>query len=196
MHPAAHFPNAFGAGTRNLPIENAGIRAGEIIAFRCWVLTKQAIVEGHHHLRSTYADCTWRPGEVVGLDPEACPEWPAYAAFEGPDKLEERRKRYLRLDPHDQDGVRTGIHGFKSASWMMMEFSPSHDPRIDKYLIYGTVALWGDVIEHQEGFRAEFGKINTLDQIDAGLGHEETLDKLRKLYGVEGKSYRDFKIGV
>lgn len=188
MHPAAHFPNAFGAGTRNLPIENAGIRAGEIIAFRCWILTRESIVDETYHMRSTYAKCVWRPGETVGLSEEYRPD--SYIIY---DSI--YRQRYLKIDPHDRYGVRVGVHGFKSSAKMMREFRPFglYD---DSHFIYGTAALWGEVIEHEEGFRAEFGKVNTIDQIDTGMGHDGLLDKLKKVYGVEGKSCLDFKIGV
>lgn len=195
MHTAANFPNALGAGTRNLPIENAGIRAGEIIAFRCWILTKQEVVEGRYRLCSTYANCVWEPNKVVGLMPEADPDWPAIARENPAEVIAHQFKERKKIDPHDRLGVRVGIHAFKNAGYMMTEFAPSHDPSLDRYLVYGTVALWGDVIEHRHGFRAEYAKINTLDAIDSGF-RDDILDKLRHIYGVEGKSYRDFKIGV
>lgn len=55
--------------------------------------------------------------------------------------------------------------------------------RIKKFypeLIFGRVALWGDVIEHQYGYRAEYAKIISLD-----IGpSEKDLDHYRKLYKV------------
>lgn len=45
----------------------------------------------------------------------------------------------------------------------------------------GTVALWGEVIEHEEGYRAEFAKVMSINRL---IGEGGNLDELRALYGV------------
>lgn len=44
----------------------------------------------------------------------------------------------------------------------------------------GTVRLWGEVIEHERGYRAEFAKVHSLDHVFG----EADLAALRARYGV------------
>jgi hypothetical protein len=46
-------------------------------------------------------------------------------------------------------------------------------------LLFGKVKIWGEIVEHEEGYRSEFAKIVSLD-----YGDPELLDKFRKIYGV------------
>ncbi len=46
-------------------------------------------------------------------------------------------------------------------------------------LLYGKVKIWGEIIEHEAGYRSEFGKIVSLD-----YGAPELLDKFSKIYGL------------
>jgi hypothetical protein len=46
-------------------------------------------------------------------------------------------------------------------------------------LLFGKVKLWGEVVEHEAGYRSQFGKIVSLD-----YGVPELLDKFRKIYRV------------
>jgi len=67
--------------------------------------------------------------------------------------------------------------------------------------VFGTVALWGEVIEHEEGFRGEFGKVNSIDQIviDPARASKDRVAKFlaefREKYGVTGRSHSQFRIG-
>jgi hypothetical protein len=49
----------------------------------------------------------------------------------------------------------------------------------DGPLLFGTLKIWGEVIEHEAGYRSEFGKIVNLDYGDPDLLH-----KFRKIYRV------------
>jgi hypothetical protein len=90
-----------------------------------------------------------------------------------------------------------GVHAFKTASAVLTEYG-CHGP-----VAIGTVLLWGEVIEHELGYRAEFGKVNSIDLLTKGLSqyamrhrkkwwrretYEESeqrrLYSLRRLYGV------------
>jgi hypothetical protein len=55
-------------------------------------------------------------------------------------------------------------------------------------MVTGTVFLWGDVVEHERGWRAEFARVRSLDWLypdETMMGREqEALDNLRRLYGV------------
>jgi hypothetical protein len=44
-------------------------------------------------------------------------------------------------------------------------------------LLFGKIKIWGEVIEHEEGYRSQFGKIESLD-----YGDPELLEKFRKIY--------------
>ncbi len=46
-------------------------------------------------------------------------------------------------------------------------------------LLFGKVKIWGEVVEHEWGYRSEFGKIVSLD-----YGDPELLEKFRKIYRV------------
>ncbi len=50
-------------------------------------------------------------------------------------------------------------------------------------LVAGTIKMWGDVVEHEKGYRAEYAKINSLDAIH-GPGD---LEELRRVYGVASR---------
>jgi hypothetical protein len=46
-------------------------------------------------------------------------------------------------------------------------------------LLFGKVKIWGEIIEHEWGYRSQFAKIVSLD-----YGDPELLDKFRKIYRV------------
>jgi hypothetical protein len=95
-----------------------GIRAGEIIAWRGWVISGDELV-------SIVASARWiSTGPMTG-DPAA-----GYGihAYKGP--------HGVLLDGYVQKGM---------GQWVI-----------------GEVALWGDVIEHEDGYRAEFARVHSL----------------------------------
>lgn len=116
------------------PIKSAGIRTGEIIGWRAWRLTKKGV------LRSMAVDCLWQPGQTVSVNSvlEQC----GY-----PD-------RWNRM-PVAQYGA--GIHAFKDLQTVADNYG------VFRRGAYGTVALWGEVIEHEWGYRAEFARIASID---------------------------------
>lgn len=65
-----------------------------------------------------------------------------------------------------------GIHAFKTRACAERNFSPRH------YII-GEVSLWGEVIEHEDGYRAQYGAIHSL--VD---GPPALLPALQKRYGL------------
>jgi hypothetical protein len=56
--------------------------------------------------------------------------------------------------PSDYNGM--GVHAFKTASAALTEYWGYE-------IAIGTVLLWGEVIEHELGYRAQFGKVNSID---------------------------------
>jgi hypothetical protein len=128
----AHLSNlgAFGSGysalaARRPAIKDAGIRTGEIIAFRAWIWSRGL-------LRSMAADFAWMPGEVVQGVPST--------------------------------GL--GVHAFKTLGDAVGQYSAFASN--GTVVVFGTVALWGEVIEHEKGYRAEFGAIESIVMTTAG----------------------------
>lgn len=58
--------------------------------------------------------------------------------------------------------------------------------------VIGTVYLWGEVIEHEWGYQAEYASIRSIDGIVSGwptrIGTRRKLRALRSYYGVESDS--------
>lgn len=101
------------------PVENAGIRAGEITAWRCWRLNKG-------FLQSAHVETVWAPGEVMeGTVPD--------------------------------HGVE-GVNAWKTKSGALTYGVGVCD-------IIGSVLLWGEVVEHEKGYRAQYAKIASIDDV-------------------------------
>jgi hypothetical protein len=54
-----------------------------------------------------------------------------------------------------------------------------YHPGSEGPLLFGKVKIWGEIVEHEEGYRSEFGKIASLD-----FGDPELLEKFRNVYRV------------
>jgi hypothetical protein len=120
------------------PVEDAGIRAGEVVAYRCWVLRDGLL---HSTAMSSYA---WHPGKPAEGDPN---------------KIDE------------------GVHGFKSRH---RACSYIKDYEQDGAIVVsGTVDLWGDVYEHEWGYRASKAAVASID--DSPHYDAAALRKLYKL---------------
>lgn len=139
-------------------VEDAGVRAGEIIAYRAWRLVGD-------ELRSMFWPYTWVPKEVNRADDVASDSPCGFYAFK---QLAEARKQYGDVGPVYEPGERT---------------------------VFGSVKLWGTVIEHSKGYRAEFAKINTLDEVTNGESpyiffrkwrSRRHLRPVRERYGISG----------
>jgi hypothetical protein len=46
-------------------------------------------------------------------------------------------------------------------------------------LLFGKVKIWGEIVEHELGYRSEFAKIISLD-----YGNQQLLDKFRNIYQI------------
>jgi hypothetical protein len=72
--------------------------------------------------------------------------------------------------------VRThGIYSFRDAIRAKYEYT--NTSLDDGPLLFGKVKIWGEVVEHEAGYRSQFGKIVSLD-----YGDRELLEKFRKIY--------------
>src|SRR3990167_8162721 len=128
------------------PIENAGIRAGEIIGWRAWRIL------GGRYLKSMSLKTIWPADEPMTGNVE----------------------------------IGEGIYAFNTCANAMSEFGSSFyggGPRV-----IGGVLLWGQVIEYEHGYRAQFAKVASLDYIYGDrmklFRRDRTLENLREIYGV------------
>ncbi len=136
------------------PPQDAGIKAGEITAYRAWYFYSN---DWHNlnRLHSVFAAYIWTPGDSEQSN-----------------------------IPVDDCCAGSGFHAFKNPLDCFREYGHCYR---DMTIVYGEVKLWGKVIEHELGYRAEFCKITKLSDIltynegDA----EPTLNRLCKVYGVE-----------
>ena len=75
--------------------------------------------------------------------------------------------------PASGDITTHGIYSFHHVIRSVAEYSYN----VHGTLLFGKVKIWGEVVEHERGYRSEFGKIISLD-----YGPSELLDKFRKVY--------------
>lgn len=79
-----------------------------------------------------------------------------------------------------------GIFSFKSRGQefvrSMSEYRPNMLTEIG--MAIGTIRLWGQVIEHEYGYRAEFARVQSIDEVQGIciFKKKEVLQKLREIY--------------
>lgn len=139
--------------TQGFSIEDAGIRTGEIIAYRAWAINSRGL------LASMYAKYVWAPKTIERAD---------------------------NLNWH-------GLHAFKTMEQAVRHYKCYG---VWGWVVFGTVELWGEVIEHHRGYRAEYAAIVSLDRAykfgargrERGwqLWRKNVLAPLRDRYGVSG----------
>ena len=92
-----------------------------------------------------------------------------------------------RDHPETKHGLNPGVHAWKTrarAEHYAADWFDGSLPQVGRTYILGTVALWGEVIEHEHGYRAEFGKPHSLDVCVGKQLSEAEWSELRKRYGV------------
>jgi hypothetical protein len=86
---------------------------------------------------------------------------------------------WLPDEPASGDVKTHGIYSFRDAIRSEAEYSYGYGADADRLLLFGKVKIWGEVVEHEAGYRSQFGKIVSLD-----YGDPELLEKFRKIYRV------------
>jgi hypothetical protein len=152
-------------------IPHAGIRTGELIGHRLWWMVRDG---GEDWLCSLVHRRLWKPNETInGNTNEYVGDlWARVGggtyAFSSADSIPPEitsYEAYRRL-----------------AGDMVMFISCGWEPvRETETIVSGTIKMWGDVVEHQFGYRAEFAKIASLDAVH-GSDDPELLSKLRAKY--------------
>lgn len=122
------------------PVENTGLKVGEITAWRMWRETKG-------YLESYSAGKLWAPEEPMTGKPQ-------------------------------QNG-HEGIWAFKEKKRALAKMIETSNG------VYGSVKLWGEIIEYEDGYKAQYARIASLDGINKDVNawrRERALDNLRKTY--------------
>lgn len=157
-------------------IPYAGVRVGEIVGYRAWWVFSvpqggKTWVNGlpaiGWRLQSFATNFIWPPGEIVQGDTGRVVEewydicdgqqkqiWGGVYAFRSPE-LDERTRRRI-------DSIQAGLY--------------------DNVLAIGTCTLWGDVVEHEHGYRASHAKLRSLDAVYGA----DCLAELQQEYGLRG----------
>lgn len=116
-------------------------------------------------------------------------------------KSVERTRSYAQLfaahDLIDRVGGSEELHDFSVAIHYLAGEESDFLPLLENafgvkargpVMVRGTVSLWGEVVEHEKGWRAEYASIRSLDEVLFADSPEEgatLLARLRDVYGVE-----------
>jgi hypothetical protein len=138
--------------------QGTGIRVGEILGWRWWY------IDGL--LKSPFMDCTWFAEEPTEGD--------VTAGF-GVYVMKDRELAASQADKGlwlSSDGL------WVWNNWRRRLPSP--------HTAYGSVRIWGDVIEHAAGYRAQFAQVVSIDGLYPD--NDELLATLRTKYGIGNSS--------
>lgn len=149
----------------------AGIRTGELIGHRLWWLLPCG------HLSSLAHRRVWVPGETVYGDVDKAimhDEWIYYPIWGGVYSFASRSSLSREVDD-----LLIRLHRFKTgqATWMWPSWNPYREC---EGVVTGTIKMWGEVIECEHGYRAEYAKLTSIIAVH-GQGD---VDALRAKYGV------------
>lgn len=141
-------------------IPYAGVRAGEIIGHRMWWITIDGLCSFAHYR-------IWQPGETITGDLNAevgGNVWfkPIYGGIYS----------YATIDQLHQELARMNI--FDAAFPQATHFADQPRPTAFYGIAIGAIKCWGEVIEHERGWRAQFAKLHTIDSV-IGITNIEAL---------------------
>ncbi|MGH7029999.1 MAG: hypothetical protein ACREE9_00630 [Stellaceae bacterium] len=77
-------------------------------------------------------------------------------------------------------GAGFGVFAFKERRRAIEEARRMSGPGLT--IAYGSVRIWGEVVEHKRGYRAEFARIATLDGVHPA---DRQLSEVCRRYGLE-----------
>jgi hypothetical protein len=161
------------------PIPHAGIRTGEIIGYRLWWVVRE---NSEYWLCSLTHKRLWRPGETVEGD------------------TNQLITINLNIGIDFIYSVWGGVYAYANEFQMLRElnhtttrddFSSLFRTYIDisgnPVALYGvaagTVKMWGDVVEHERGYRAQYAKIESIDEVVGVAGVDGLRDKYLRIEG-------------
>lgn len=166
------------------PLKRDGVVAGEIVGFRCWRLSGGL-------LHSVYQNDVWLPGQV--LAGRELQDWDQRGVHAWKDAASKHYHDYIR-SYLNRDGTPFQLMAARLLYGTRVATLDDLDAQMRPAMVTGTIFMWGDVVEHERGYRAEYARVRSLDWLypDASMmGREQqTLDRLRDAYGVAGRASR------
>lgn len=148
-------------------LKRDSVIAGEIVGYRCWR------VEGGF-LKSVYQDDVWVPGQIIegrGLE-----DWDQRGVHAWKDPGSKEYHEYIRAYLNLSSDPFLAFHYYGTKR----ELRPA--------MATGTIFMWGDVVEHERGYRAEYARVRSLDWLypdQSMMGREsDILDVLRRRYAL------------
>ena len=148
------------------------IKMGEITGYRCWRIENGL-------LRSVYQKDIWHPGKI--LEGRELEDWGQRGVHSWKQPNSRQFLEYLV-------GYLAYVADPAQSQWMSINGNGSRIVVSNTALVTGSVILWGDVVEHDHGYRGEFAKVKSLDWLFPSQGmmgkEQSTLDNLRREYGV------------
>lgn len=112
-------------------------------------------------LKSIFNGNIWLPGETMGQNDD---------------------NSSARIEDHGQ----TGVYAFRDRGHALKDTCFAEVSQA----AFGTIRMWGTVIEHEYGYRAEFAAVNSIDAVNIGdvwntKQHDLVLRTLRHIYKCE-----------
>lgn len=154
----------------------AGIRTGELIGHRLWWVVQEA---GEPTLCSLAHRRPWLPNETITANVEHLIEhdywfnhtiWGGTYAFMGRSQCQDEIEQLAANCARFQRFI-------GALAWLSSKWTPYNETGT---FVVGTLKMWGEVIECETGYRAQFAKLNSIDEI-YGPGD---IEALRARYGV------------
>lgn len=155
-------------------IPYAGVRTGEIIGWRYWNVYADPQT-GEQTLGSVAHYETWAPGEVKygNINKLVTNEWMLHPILGGVYSFRDA----MLVEFEVEDVVRELERYFPDLP-IPIAFDPANTSSLCLGIAIGTVKCWGEVVEHNLGYRAEYAKINSIDNVFGKV----SLDDLRRKY--------------
>ena len=90
----------------------------------------------------------------------------------------------MKAEPHHlKEGL--GVYSFKERSKCIEEFGGEW-VSYPEGVAFGTIQVWGEIVEHETGYRSEYAAVLSIDYIRGGmLPHPRALEELQTLYKVK-----------
>jgi len=155
-------------------IPYAGVRTGEIIGWRYWNVYNDPQT-GEQILGSVAHYETWAPGEVKygNINRLVTNGGMIYPILGGVYSFRDA----ILVKVEVEDVVRELERYFPDLP-IPIYYDFSYTPSLCLGIAIGTVKCWGEVVEHIFGYRAEYAKINSIDNVFGKV----SLDDLRRKY--------------
>jgi len=149
------------AAKRAAAYQGTSIRIGEILGWRWWYVDEL--------LKSPFTDCTWFPDEPMkGAVTDSFDVFGVYVM----------KDRGLAASQADKSLWFSSDDLWVWNNWRRRLPSP--------HTAYGCVQIWGEVIEHAAGYRAEFARVMSIDGVYPK--NDDLLGALRAKYSVGNSS--------